>query len=111
MRCWIWTIGLAALLGCGTVLHQTPEPLTADRLLQLRRGARQMKCREQPSAEFALFVVCPGRHKAIGFSAIDGKQALTCVDYLWPRRCRQLAQKLLIAGQQPVATTVPNAGP
>jgi hypothetical protein len=109
MHWWTWAIGLGWLFGCGTALYVTPVPLKPEGLAQLRRGGERMQCREQRSEEFALFLICPGRKQTIGFSAIKGQQALTCMDMLWPRNCKRLAKRLRTAGQQPAAKQVPDA--
>jgi hypothetical protein len=110
MRWCLYTLGLGSLFGCGTALYVTDQPFDAARVMQLRRGGEQLQCREQTSEEFALFLSCPGKHQAIGFSSLDSKTALTCVD-LFPRNCKKLAARVLAAGKQQTARQVPDATP
>jgi len=102
MHAVIGVVGLVFLVGCGTVLQVTDKPLGTAELAQLRAGASALQCREQPSNEFALFLVCPEKNQSIGFSAADGKAMLTCNHYWWPRNCRRLNRRLLDAGSSAV---------
>lgn len=104
MHAVIGIVGLMFLVGCGTVLQVTDKPLGAAELTRLRAGAAVLHCREQPSDEFALFLICPAKNQAIGFSATDGKATLTCNHYWWPRKCKRLSQRLLDAGAPAMKT-------
>jgi hypothetical protein len=98
MRSEIGVVCLMAMLGCGTVLRVTDEPLSPETLAQYRRGAEALQCRERKSAEFELFVVCPPKQQSFGLSSTNGKVTLTCAE-LFPRPCRRLEQRLLEAAR------------
>jgi hypothetical protein len=97
MRVGKWFAGMGLLVGCGTALKVVDEPLNPERLARLRRGAAHLSCRAHPSSEFALFLVCPPKDLAIGFSSTNGMISLTCAD-LSPSNCRELSDRLLLLG-------------
>ena len=106
MRVRKWAAGMGLLVGCGTALKVVDEPLNPERLARLRRGAAFLSCRAQPSAEFALFLVCPPKDLAIGFSSTNGMVSLTCAD-LSPSDCYELSERLLHLGCCAAQSQVP----
>jgi hypothetical protein len=94
-------LGLGSLLGlaCGCSLPlaeikvRSPDRAVA----QVRRAGQAWGCRELPSEQFRVYLICPDPKFTLGVMEREGNLAFACPDHT-PSQCEKLARRLLYVG-------------